>query len=657
MPAGALALLLADLALLAWPGLLPDAARLLAAAAGGALAVALAVSLARAHVKQSPPRPLPLAPAAAPPSQLERLVDALPAAVAVFDADDRLVVANPAYRAANAELADILHPGLSFEALARVRAQRGLVPAAVGREEDWVQQRLAAHRNPGPALVVSRPGGVWWRIVERRIDGGGVLLHSVDITDAVDKEQALEGARRDAELAHERLVDAIEALPATFELYDADDRLVMHNHALALAYPHLTPHLAEGLRFAELARLDAAHGGQAELLGDLDEWLARREAQRRAPQAGRSTLIGTPDGRWMRMYETRLRSGGMVAIRVDATEIEAQRVELDEARRLAEMAMSRLEDAIEALPAGFELFDAADRLVISNRRLREMYPGVGELLAGYPTFEEMVRASHAKGHLDVLAPGETLDAWLAERQRERKNPGAPREQQMAPGVWVRIYERRLRDGGLVGVRVDVSEQKLREQQLTQLNERLDRANAELSRLSDTDALTGLANRRLFDRRLEEEGSRAVRHRMPLALVMFDVDHFKRYNDHHGHPAGDACLRAVAGVLRAEVRRAGDVVARLGGEEFAILLPHHDEAEALALAERCLAGLERAAVVHGDSPLGPHVTLSGGVAELATVGVAQGPAALVAAADAALYAAKQAGRQRVMRRGGSAPVER
>jgi diguanylate cyclase (GGDEF)-like protein len=133
--------------------------------------------------------------------------------------------------------------------------------------------------------------------------------------------------------------------------------------------------------------------------------------------------------------------------------------------------------------------------------------------------------------------------------------------------------------------------------------------------------------------------------MPLALVLLDVDHFKAFNDRHGHPAGDACLRRVATLLAGAARRPTDLVARIGGEEFAVLLPHQDATDAEAVAQRCITMLDHAGIAHGASPVAAHVTCSAGVADAAGLGEAADPAQLLAAADAALYRAKQAGRHR------------
>lgn len=181
---------------------------------------------------------------------------------------------------------------------------------------------------------------------------------------------------------------------------------------------------------------------------------------------------------------------------------------------------------------------------------------------------------------------------------------------------------------------------------TERNEELSRANALLERLSSEDALTGLANRRAFDLRLAEEWARARRDGQPLALMMIDVDFFKRYNDRYGHPAGDACLQQVSDVFKAQLRRAGEFVARMGGEEFAVLLPGVGTAAAVQLAERMRRAVAAAAIEHAGSDAAAHVTVSIGTAALHPDGGLQ-PPALLREADAALYLAKQRGRNQVV----------
>jgi diguanylate cyclase (GGDEF)-like protein len=175
--------------------------------------------------------------------------------------------------------------------------------------------------------------------------------------------------------------------------------------------------------------------------------------------------------------------------------------------------------------------------------------------------------------------------------------------------------------------------------------------AELRRLTTVDPLTGIANRRAFDTALDTEWRRAFRNRANVSLLLLDVDCFKSFNDVYGHPAGDDCLRRIAGVLVGTARRGGELIARCGGEEFAVLLPGVGVAEANALAQRVCRSVRDLNIAHPASTVSAYVTVSIGVA--ATLPARSidprqaSPASLVERADRALYAAKAAGRDRVV----------
>jgi diguanylate cyclase (GGDEF)-like protein len=166
----------------------------------------------------------------------------------------------------------------------------------------------------------------------------------------------------------------------------------------------------------------------------------------------------------------------------------------------------------------------------------------------------------------------------------------------------------------------------------------------LTSLSMTDALTGLPNRRRFDQRLEEEINRVLRKAQPLCLLMVDIDYFKQYNDHYGHPAGDVALKQVAQVLR-DMSRKSDLPARMGGEEFAVMLIDTPAADALLFADKLVQGLRNAQIPHAKSKVCPVLTISIGVAVFDPAH--DTPAQFVTHADMALYAAKAAGRNRAL----------
>jgi len=173
------------------------------------------------------------------------------------------------------------------------------------------------------------------------------------------------------------------------------------------------------------------------------------------------------------------------------------------------------------------------------------------------------------------------------------------------------------------------------------------ANQHLEELASLDGLTGLANRRGFDRQLERLWQQAAERQQPLALMMIDIDHFKLFNDRYGHVAGDTCLRAVGETLSLVTLEEAVVVARYGGEEFALLLPGLHVERTIALAEEARQSIVDLFIAHAESPCG-QVTISVGVESLVPQ-TGQAPADLVEAADRALYEAKRRGRNTVVAR--------
>ncbi len=303
---------------------------------------------------------------------------------------------------------------------------------------------------------------------------------------------------------------------------------------------------------------------------------------------------------------------------------------------------------IAAMQKGIAISEQHHRLVAENANdmitrfspeLQRLYvsPACRDLL-GYEPEELIGKHPRELVHpADEQATGQTLSDRLLAGDKKARVTLRMRHKD-GRDVWVETSFSYLEDGsGYVSVTRDISERKALEAQLEE-------ANRQLRVLAQQDGLTHLANRRLFDEALGVEYRRAMRAGSPLAVIMLDVDRFKSFNDTHGHPGGDACLQALAGVLQGGCRRPADLPARYGGEEFVLLLPNTDAAGALAVAE-CIRGSVRAlAIPHAGSEYG-FATVSIGVAAMAPCSP-QGPAALVEAADAALYRAKRAGRNTV-----------
>ncbi|MFF7706642.1 diguanylate cyclase domain-containing protein [Pseudomonas sp. NPDC007930] len=209
-------------------------------------------------------------------------------------------------------------------------------------------------------------------------------------------------------------------------------------------------------------------------------------------------------------------------------------------------------------------------------------------------------------------------------------------------VWIRDVVHVVRDAqgqvqALVGFMFDISERKKTEEHLARLQKQLEE-------YSYQDGLTGIANRRMFDSVLEREWADAQRTQQPLSLIVIDIDHFKQFNDHYGHIKGDECLKHVARTLSVAANRPRDFIARLGGEEFAWVLPDTDPAAARQIAERCLHLVRQQQIPHEASPISATLGLSLGVGT--TVPSSNGAAlAFVEKVDELLYIAKRAGRRR------------
>jgi len=218
--------------------------------------------------------------------------------------------------------------------------------------------------------------------------------------------------------------------------------------------------------------------------------------------------------------------------------------------------------------------------------------------------------------------------------------GGEEEVHLFDGRWLFLKTRPIAaGGGAIVVVSDVTKSKEAERGLLELSQ-------QLKRLASTDGLTGLLNRRSFDEGLLSEISRSRRSKQPIGLIMIDIDRFKAFNDTKGHPAGDECIRQVAGVLRSSVRRPADMAARYGGEELCLILPDTDESGTYALAEHVRVKVRALQIEHAASEMGV-VTISVGVATYDGGERFVSSEELIGKADEALYLAKTGGRDRVV----------
>jgi two-component system chemotaxis family response regulator WspR len=182
-------------------------------------------------------------------------------------------------------------------------------------------------------------------------------------------------------------------------------------------------------------------------------------------------------------------------------------------------------------------------------------------------------------------------------------------------------------------------------QLEEANKKLEQVNQQLERLSKLDGLTGIANRRYFDDEIARVWAIAVREKQTVALIIFDIDFFKQFNDAYGHQAGDECLKQVAKVAQEIIKRPRDIVARYGGEEFVVILPNTQLAGAKQLAEQLCQAIEELHIMHEFSAASKYVTISLGVTA-ALADADRDYTEIIANADKALFLAKQQGKNQV-----------
>ena len=306
----------------------------------------------------------------------------------------------------------------------------------------------------------------------------------------------------------------------------------------------------------------------------------------------------------------------------DVTQAKQQSLLLQETERL-------LKHLMQEMPIGLCMVDAGGAIYFRNRRFQDL---LGFSDGEVPTLAQW----WLRAYPEPQYRAQVIANWNAALAQAAAQGGEIPDQEY------RVTDRdgRLRSmliGGLafgdhfMATFVDQTEQRAQQELL--------------HKLAFMDGLTGLANRSQFDRSLQAEWRRCRRSGKPLALALIDIDHFKQYNDLYGHPQGDACLRAVAEVLRAGLGRSHDLVARYGGEEFVCLLPECDLDGARAKAQALCRAVQARGLAHAGSPVVPVVTVSIGVASVVPHQDAT-PEQLLARADAHLYRAKAAGRNRV-----------
>ncbi len=289
--------------------------------------------------------------------------------------------------------------------------------------------------------------------------------------------------------------------------------------------------------------------------------------------------------------------------------------------------------AIDNLQEALALYDSQDRLILYNKQFLKINPRAEEFVREKKTYEDGIRMNVKKGLVEEAIGRE--EEFIRQRVKDHQNPdGTLTVRDYTDGRRFILKEAKTADGGIILSFSEITE-------LRKVEERLVAAQRRAEELSRTDELTGLNNRRAFFDLAKGFEDQARRYKHDLSFLMLDIDHFKTINDTYGHPVGDEVLRRVSETFMRVIRQS-DVAGRIGGEEFAILLPETALVNARELAERLLAAISEIVVATDNGDVS--VTVSLGLVDRkdsnATV------EELMSRADRALYRAKELGRNRI-----------
>jgi diguanylate cyclase (GGDEF)-like protein/PAS domain S-box-containing protein len=566
--------------------------------------------------------------------ELERIREAVQAqseGVAIFNRADHLVYWNTRFTDFYPRPAREMRLGMSFEDLLRLQIREGENRSTTGREEDWVAERLEGRRRPDHSWIRQLIDQRWVRIYERRTEHEGTIVVVADVTPLMRAQHELAIARDEARLARLRLEEAIEALPAGFELWDENDRLVLCNSLLREQYPLLAPHLKIGAQFVDLARASMKQAGTALSPAAEASWLAERIA-RRSQVSEPIMNFSHENGRWRRIYERRTPSGHTVGIRLDITDLMERERELVEINTRLTSHEARLLDTLAMAAAPILTVDLQGQIVSANRATTVLFGYESDELARLnmvKLFGDSRRVLHERQLVQFLGADLPPQSKVEREVFARHRNGGTLALHLSIAPIAAVGSREF-----VIVVTDLSERKRYEDELRRLSD-------QLASLSTKDDLTGVSNRRLFEQRLQAEWGRSQRRHHPLSLLLIDIDDFKSYAEHHGRDTADRRLREIAQVIQRTIRRSGEFVARYGGEEFVILLPNTDARGAQVVARRCQS-LVAAAQFARNTPAGPPLmSVSIGLAALIAPRLAEA-IVLVDAADAALIQARRRG---------------
>jgi diguanylate cyclase (GGDEF)-like protein/PAS domain S-box-containing protein len=545
--------------------------------------------------------------------QLDAALNNMVQGLAMFDANERLVVANARYPELYGLSPEQVMPGTTLSEIVALRCAKGFYPGM--SVEEVLREMRARNRGKAPTDQVRRSGNgrLLSVLVQPRPDGGWVTT----VQDISEQEHL----KRRLQEQNDQLDAAINNMPQGLAMFDADQRLIVCNRLYAQMYGLTPEQVKPGTTVREIFDYRMVNGFYH--VKDTERFVASW-----ASSFGNhsSRIQELADGRIISVSRSQTTDGGRVVTHEDITERQKLNAQLERQHQLLKAQEERLrvqnvqlDAALNNMAQGLAMFDVEHRVVIANNRYAELYNlTLDEVKPGTP-LREIVERRIAKGQL----PGRSADEIVKSMISRVTGKASQYTTRLFDGRYIVVSAKPMSDGYTVTTHQDITEQR--------------RSEAKIVHMALHDALTGLPNRVLFNDRLQQALARAKRGEV-VAIHLLDLDHFKNVNDTLGHPAGDKLLKAVTERLRGLVRET-DIVARMGGDEFAIVqgtIP--DAADAGVLARRVIDTVSHPYEIDGHQVV---IGVSVGIA----VGLTDGGTTdqLMRNADLALYRAKGDGR--------------
>ncbi len=543
-------------------------------------------------------------------------MNAYPDPFAIYDAEDRLVMWNAAFSRSITDDPEELTKGMRSADVQTLARRNGRMTA---EHESGTAGDMRLSRSPHSDLEL--PGDIHRRVLRSEAPNGDFVVIEMNTTELVRQ-------RRAAEELQERLLAAISAYPAPFCIYDSSKRLVVWNESYSQALTDNPDELFAGMALEEAMRVGLRNQRFAAAAGREEDWL--QETLAAAEPIKPVEDVELSGDRHHRLLRSRSRNGDLVVVRLDTTELVRQ-------RRALEKTKERLISAINAFPDPFSIYDRDLKLVVWNPAFTaSLTDNPDQIFAGM-NVSDVVRLAIRNGHVPAAKGRE--EEWLDSYVHPGMVDVEEEDFESADDTHFRIVRSRSENGETLVLRLNVTETVRQRRALETYAKQLEDANQQITFKALHDQLTGLGNRRYLSEKFEELSRLRREKGGELAALHIDLDRFKQINDTIGHAAGDHVLMDVAERIRRNVR-GQDVVARIGGDEFVILLKiPHASTRPEQLAEALLSDLARPAHFEGrECRFG------------ASIGIARTPLAeekdLLTNSDVALYKAKRAGRGQV-----------